>query len=79
MTEGNDIEHLTAVIAEERKNIQDLQVAIDRDHDKIKDTAYYVWIPFIGTIAGVTKSYRLLFGYKAIYNPWEPKSQISSM
>ncbi|KAI2732414.1 hypothetical protein CBS147332_1553 [Penicillium roqueforti] len=52
--EGNDIEHLTAVIAEERKNIQDLQVAIDRDHDKIKDTAYYVWIPFIGTIAGVT-------------------------
>lgn len=31
--EGNDIEHLTAVIAEERKNIQDLQVAIDRGEE----------------------------------------------
>ncbi|KAL7948623.1 hypothetical protein V8C42DRAFT_363099 [Trichoderma barbatum] len=52
--EGNDIEHLSGEINEELKEIEDLQVQIDRDHQTIKETAYYVWIPFIGTIAAVT-------------------------
>ncbi|EHK19967.1 uncharacterized protein TRIVIDRAFT_111733 [Trichoderma virens Gv29-8] len=52
--EGNDIEHLSGQISEELKEIEDLQTEIDRDHQKIHDTAYYVWIPFIGTIAGIT-------------------------
>ncbi|KAL7934086.1 hypothetical protein V8C35DRAFT_280397 [Trichoderma chlorosporum] len=52
--EGNDIQHLTEEINEELQEIEDLQVEIDRDHQKIKESAYYVWIPFIGTIAAVT-------------------------
>ncbi|PNP49636.1 hypothetical protein THARTR1_09647 [Trichoderma harzianum] len=52
--EGNDVEHLKSQISEELKEIEDLQSQIDADHQKIKESAYYVWIPFIGTIAGVT-------------------------
>ncbi|KAK5994342.1 hypothetical protein PT974_04816 [Cladobotryum mycophilum] len=52
--EGNDIEHLKREIEEQLKDIEDLQVQIDADHQKIKETAYYVWIPFAGTVAAVT-------------------------
>ncbi|KAL7954361.1 hypothetical protein V8C34DRAFT_317324 [Trichoderma compactum] len=56
--EGNDVEHLTSEINEELKEIEDLQSQIDRGNSSLQfpitESAYYVWIPFIGTIAAVT-------------------------
>ncbi|KAI1744548.1 hypothetical protein F4680DRAFT_228100 [Xylaria scruposa] len=49
------IEDLTNEINESLKEVADLQEQIEaEDRKKIRDTAYYVWIPFYGTIAGIT-------------------------
>ncbi|KAL6700746.1 hypothetical protein J3F84DRAFT_402728 [Trichoderma pleuroticola] len=52
--EGNDVKHLTSEIKEELEEIEDLQSQIDADHQTIRESAYYVWIPFIGTVAAIT-------------------------
>ncbi|KAI0528435.1 hypothetical protein GGR58DRAFT_496002 [Xylaria digitata] len=56
LLEGEDgiIAQLNDEIAEYVEEIEDLNKEIEQDRKKIRETAYYVWLPMIGTIAGVT-------------------------
>ncbi|KAI1492871.1 hypothetical protein F5X96DRAFT_667231 [Biscogniauxia mediterranea] len=47
------IEDLTREIKDKLDEVVDLQKDIELERKKIRESAYYIWIPIVGTIAGV--------------------------